>query len=199
MKHLLFSTILMVLAVNICAQQKQTEDFGLPILHVIKEITLAPSYSCRSSEDFQKGYSETALFVSDYSKKVNSPDLLFNGACNSDDSFQASTAGNDISLIADLGENVSFESLSAHKTLNLRNIGADDEYSKFSSKIKVQNNHTHAILLNKGDLRGLIVFSVTDYEKNKKVTLKYAVKMYEIFPKNVKANGFNWEKGNAEK
>lgn len=199
MKKVLFLIASLFVTVNIFSQQKQTTDYGLPVLHVVKEVSLSPSYSCRSREDFRKGYEETALFVSEFSKKRNAPDLLFNGACGSDDSFQASTAGNDMALIADLGENVSIENLSAHKTFNLQNLHDFNAYSKFSDNVKVLKNHTYAVLLNKSYLRGLIVFSVEDYEKNKKVTLKYAVKMYEIFPNSVRAEGFNWEKENTEK
>jgi hypothetical protein len=67
--------------------QKASPDFGLPQLHTIKTVTLAPSYSCRSTEEFQKGYANTALFLSAYGKQLNSPDLLFNGACKSEDFF----------------------------------------------------------------------------------------------------------------
>lgn len=199
MKKGLFLAILLLLTLNVYSQQKQKEEFGLPVLHVIKETTLSPSYSCRSSEDFSKGYVETALFISDYSKRRNSPDLLFNGACNSEDYFQASTAGDDMALVADLGENISLENLSAHKTFNLQRVAKDEAYTRFANQAKVQKNHTYAVLLNKSELRGLFVFTVTDYVKNKKVDLKYAVKLYEIYSSKVKSNDFNWEKGNENK
>jgi len=70
------------------SQPRPQQDFGLPTLHQINTVTLSPSYSCRSEEDAQKGYGETALFLSKYSKQINAPDLLFNGACKSEDNFQ---------------------------------------------------------------------------------------------------------------
>src|SRR4051812_28344367 len=80
-----------------------TMQTQLPELHRIFTATLSPSYSCRSKEDFKKGYESTALFLVPIANAQNSPDLLFNGACGSRDYFGASTAGDDMSLIADLG------------------------------------------------------------------------------------------------
>lgn len=199
MKKGLFTAILLLLTLNVYSQQKQKEDFGLPVLHIIKETTLSPNYGCRSAEDFKKGYAETALFVSDYSKRRNSPDLLFNGACNSEDYFEASTAGNDVALIADYGENILIENISADKIFNLQRVAVDEAYTKFTTRSKVQKNHTYAVILTKNELRGWFVFTVTDYVKNKKVDLKYAVKMYEIYSSKVRANDFSWEKGNENK
>jgi hypothetical protein len=196
-KYLLFVAFLCMTGTGF-SQQKESMDYGLPVLHLIQEVSLSPSYSCRSSEDFRKGYAETSLFLSAYSKQRNSPDLVFDGACNSDDSFEASTAGNDMALIADLGENVSLESLTAQKTFNINNIARNDSYTKFTKRINVLKDHTYAVLLNKSEIRGLFVFSVVGYEKNKKVTLKYAVKMYEIFPNSIRAEDFNWQKENTK-
>jgi hypothetical protein len=175
--------------------QKPTEVFGVPELHAIKTITLAPSYSCRPSEEFQKGYANTALFLSAYSKQRNSPDLLFNGACKSDDYFQASTAGDGFSLIADLGGEVFLEEVSASRAFNLKRIHSYADYSKFAQTVKVAANHTYAVLLNESDKRGLFVFKVVEYVPNEKVVLKYAVKSYQITPNAVvRAEGFDWEK-----
>ena len=179
-------------------QQKQPrppEDFGLPALHEINTVTLSPSYSCRSEEDFRRGYEDTALFLSKYSKKSNAPDLLFNGACKSEDNFQGSTAGDDMSLIADLGQ-FPLEQLSAHLAFNTRNAGSFDLYSKFSSYIKVQAKHTYAVLINKGIVRGLFVFTVDDYVPNKSVRLRYAVKEYQVLDTRSQVEGFAWEEGN---
>lgn len=49
------------------------QNYGLPELHKIIRVTLAPSYSCRSDKDFQKGYQQTAFFVSAYSKPDPEP------------------------------------------------------------------------------------------------------------------------------
>src|SRR4051812_44234719 len=101
MKHLgSLLCIVLFVTVSAFAQKPAVADFGLPELHTIKTVTLTPSYSCRTPEEFQKGYANTALFLSAYGKQRNSPDLLFNGACKSDDAFQASTAGDDFSLIS---------------------------------------------------------------------------------------------------
>lgn len=95
MKAIPWITIL-ILSASCVAPTIAAPDLGLPELHKIQRVTLSPSYSCRSSEDFHKGYENTALFLSAYSRKMNSPELLFNGACKSADWFEAATAGDDL-------------------------------------------------------------------------------------------------------
>lgn len=189
----LLPVMFMVMVLPISGFQEQ--DFGLPELHTIKTVTLSPSYSCQSQEEFGKGYEKTALFLSDYSKQRNSPDLLFNGACGSEDYFEASTAGDDMSVVADL-KNFPLENLSAHLAFNKKNVAAFNAYSKFKSSVKVVAGHTYAVLLTKSDIRGLFVFTVTTHEQNKKVDLRYAVKEYQIMSVLNQSPGFNWERKN---
>jgi hypothetical protein len=172
-------------------------QYGLPTLHLIGQQTLSPAYSCRPAEEFQQGYQKTALFLSEYSKRRNSPDLLFEGACRSDDSFDVSTAGDDMSLIADLGPGVEIEGVTAHLAFNLRNVASPAAYSKFTQSAKVILNHTYAVLINKSRIRGLFVFTVVGYEKNTKVDIKYAVKGYQIINQVEESKGFDWEQKNS--
>jgi len=190
------SVCFLLLATPLLFAQNASQDFGLPELHTIKTVTLSPSYSCRSSEEFQKGYESAALFLSAYSKRRNSPDLLFNGACKTDNYFQASTNGDEFSLIADLGPEASLEEVSASRAFNLKRVHAFAEYSKFVDTVKVERNHTYAVLLNESDIRGLFIFKVVEYTPDEKVVLRYAVKSYQIVPNGgVRAEGFDWEKG----
>src|SRR5262245_6443963 len=172
MKGLTMRLILPLAAVLIAfsplGSQEQKADLGLPELHVIKTVTLSPSYSCRSREEFRTGYANTALFLSRYSDDRNSPDLLFNGACGSEDYFEGSTAGDDMSLIADLGD-VPLEEVTTSKAFNFKRVHSFDLYSRFVQKVKVQNNHTYALLINKSDVRGLFVFSVVGFVPNEKL------------------------------
>jgi hypothetical protein len=194
MKRVLFVALTLLLtSITAAAQQ----DYGLPELHMIKTVTLSPSYSCRSQEDFGKGYESTALFLSDYSKRRNSPDLLFNGACKADDEFQASTAGDDMALIADMGTDVSVEQLSAHLAFNKQNVHSFPAYSRFAQTTKVEANHTYVVLLNKSELRGLFIFTVTNYVPNQRVTIKYAVKEYQVIDVKAQSPGFSWEQQNT--
>jgi hypothetical protein len=202
MKTLAGCVLLLIFSATGLAQ-KVTENFGLPELHTIKTITLSPAYSCRSAEDFQKGYANTALFLSAYAKKQNSPDLLFNGACKADDDFEAATAGDDFSLIADLGADVSLEDVSASRAFNLNKekpyANKDTSYprSRFANVVKVVANHTYAVLLNESDKRGLFIFQVAEYVPNEKVVLRYAVKSYQITPNGqVVSQGFSWTSTN---
>ena len=179
--------------------EHQPQNIEVPELHTIKWATLSPSYSCRPTEEFQHGYANTALFLSPYSKQRNMPDLLFNGACKAEDYFHSSTAGDDMALIADLGAKVSLEEVTASRAFNLRRVHSDADYSKFAQNVKVQPNHTYAVLLNKRELRGLFIFTVVNYVPNEKVELKYAVKAYQIMQGHpIASSGFDWERLNTE-
>lgn len=195
MKKLFLSLAIVCLASLVAGARSETPALGLPTLHVIKEATLSPAYSCRSADDFGKGYEGTALFLSKYSKQLNSPDLLFNGACGADDWFDVAFGGDDMSLIADLGEKVTLEDVSVSRAFNLERVHRATAYSKFAQTVKVQLNHTYVVALNESDKRGLFIFTVTDYEPNKRVELKYAVKSYQVMPNGGQSSpGFDWER-----
>jgi hypothetical protein len=170
------------------------QAYGLPDLNTIKTAALSPSYSCQSSGT---GYQSTALFLSDYSRQRNSPDLLFNGACGSQDYFEAATAGDDMALIADLGRGADFSNLSAHLAFNLQNVHSFAAYSNFARQVPVQKQHTYAVLLNKSDIRGLFLVIVTNHVVNQEVDFRYAVKEYQILDVKAGAPGFDWNKGNS--
>jgi hypothetical protein len=192
MRKLIFIAVVALLAASASADQ----DYKLPELHLIKTATLAPCYSCRTTEEFQKGYSTTALFLSDYSKRQNSPDLLFNGFRGGEDFFQASTAGDDMALIADLGTDATLEKVTAHSAFNLRNVHEYPAFTKFAQVARVEKNHTYAVLLNKGEIRGLFIFTVVNYVPNERVDLRYAVKEYQILNVKASASGFDWGREN---
>lgn len=188
--------VLLTLTVSISpVAQYPAPKFELPELHTIRSVTLGPSYSCRPVEESLRGYENTALFLSSYAKLRNSPDLLFNGACRSEDYLEAAVGGDSMSLIADLGANVPLEEVTASRAFNLQKVGTAAAYSKFVQTTKVQINHTYAVLLNEREKRGLYIFTVVNHVPNEKVELKYAVKSYQIMPQGqVIAAGFDWEK-----
>jgi hypothetical protein len=121
MKKLALVVVLLLAATGSALAQHASpaQEYGLPELHVIKTATLSPAYSCRSEEEFQKGYENTALYLSDYAKHHSGPDLLFNGACRADDEFQSSTAGDDMAFVVDLGPDLQLEQLTASGILHL--------------------------------------------------------------------------------
>lgn len=194
MRRLIFIAIAVMF---VAGWSSADESYNLPELHVIKTVALSPSYGCRPAEEFQKGYMGTALFLSDYSRRRNSPDLLFNGACESQDYFDVSTAGDDMALIADLGTGLSVEKITAHSAFNVK--GALPHFTKFERIVKVAKDHTYAVLVNKREIRGLYVFTVVDYVPNKRVGLRYAVKEYQIMSVKAASAGFDWEKESYEK
>jgi hypothetical protein len=191
MKRLDLSICLLLFAVGSSYAQNATQNFGLPELHTIKTITLSPPYSCRPSEQFQKGYENTALFLSAYSKQRNIPDLLFNGACKADNYFQAGTT---FSLVADLGD-VPVDEVSASNAFNFKRVHSFPDQSKFVQASNVELNHTYAVLLNEDDIRALFVFKVVEFVPDEKVVLRYAVKSYQVMPtRGFISAGFDWEK-----
>lgn len=197
MKRVLFVALTLLLTGSAAVAQ---QDYGLPELHTIKTVTLSPSYSCRSQEDFQKGYENTALFLSAYSKRRNSPDLLFNGACRSEDYFDEW----DMSFIVDLGDELQLEKLSAQDVFQLYHMRSSPNNplskhspSSLSQTLKVVPNHTYAVMLNRSDVRGLFVFTVVSYDPNKSVEIKYAVKAYQITDVKAQSPGFDWDKQNS--
>src|SRR6185312_17006720 len=90
---------MLVLSASCVAPTIAAPDLGLPELHKINRVTLSPNFGCRSEQDINKGYENTALFLSLYSRRMNSPELLFNGACKSSDWFEAATAGDDLEVM----------------------------------------------------------------------------------------------------
>ena len=192
MKSLVFSLCLLLIAGVSAVAQTSAQNVALPELHTIKTVTLSPPYSCRSSEQFQKGYENTALFLSAYSKQRNIPDLLFNGACKSGNYFQPGTT---FSLIADLGSEVPLGEISTSRAFNLRRVHSFADYSKFVQAADVELNHAYAVLINEDDIRGLFVFKVVEFVPDQKVVLQYAVKSYQVMPtRGFTPVGFDWEK-----
>ncbi len=171
--------------------QPTVNNFGLPKLHVMNRVVLSPTYSCRPPEELNRGYENTALFLSAYSKRRNSYDLLFNGGCRSEDTFDVP----DMSLIADLGESQYLDEISAHLAFNLQSKA--ETFSKFQRQIKVQFGHTYAVMINDGEKRGLFLFTVVNHSQNKQVEIKYVVRSYQVIKVVEESPGFEWAKKGA--
>jgi len=201
MKRVLFVALTLLLASSAAMAQ---QDYGLPELHTIRTATLSPSYSCRSPEDFSKGYESTALFLSNQSKRRNSPDLLFNGACRGEDSFESSTAGDDMAFVVDLGSDIQLETLTTSEIFNIyyrRSLPTPPDSRQIESvlrrSVKVVPDHTYAVFLNKSSIRGLFVFKVTNHLPHKSVDIQYAVKEYQVIDVKAQSPGFSWEQQNT--
>lgn len=183
---LLLLSVLLIASPSI--SQKKLEDLDLPDLHKIKRVTLSPSYSCRSKEDFQKGYAGTALFLS---KSSRDPDLLFNGNC-SQDYLEGSTAGDEMTVIADLGK-LKLEDLRSAQAFNVQRVHSPELYSKFTRIAEIQIGDTYAVLIDKPDERGLFYFTIDGYIPNERLDLRYSVKEYQLLNVRAESPGFNWE------
>jgi hypothetical protein len=182
---------LMLLTAAPSIPQKNPESLGLPELHKINKITLAPSYSCASEADFAKGYGNSALYLSAYSKRINAPELLFDGACKSPDYFSAATAGDFLDVIADFGD-VRLEDLIAADVFGPRS--SVDSTAPFRYKVKTQLGHTYCVLINKGMTRGFFYFKVVGYVPNQKLDLEYVVMDYSLIQEQNRTPGFDWER-----
>jgi len=178
-------TLLLILALGLTTVSQANS--GEPTLHWMNTVTLLKPYSCGGS------YESSALFLSDYSKKRNAPELLYNGACGTPNSVNASTAGDDFTLIADLGE-VPLKAVSASKAINFeRRVGKDNLFMETQT---IKQNHTYAVLISKSDIRAMYVFKVLSHKQDQALTIQYAVKSYSIQESLVKSQGFDWEMGN---
>ena len=154
----------------------------LPQIGVIRTIELTPSYSCRTKEEFQRGYQKTALFLSEEMRVRNSPDLVFNGACGSQNYLHASTHGANYSVIADLSTNAAAK---AAGSLLLMQIDAEKDHAAlkemgFGNYAPVVPGHTYAVLLHKHGVRGLMIVTVTKHVQDKGVELTYEVLDYQV-------------------
>lgn len=160
-------------------QQQQRETFSPPPLNTVGAATLSPSYSCRPPAEFEKGYRKTALFLSELVRRYNSPDLLFNGACGSEDYFSSATHGANTSVIADLGPNVPLENVPPLEAMPApAGVGAGPRF-KHSAPVKV--GHTYVVRLDKRRLvEGWFVFTVSRHEPNKLVEISYSVRGYRL-------------------
>jgi hypothetical protein len=157
---------------------------ALPTLHKIEEYTFQAPYSCNGS------FEKSALFLSQYSKTRNAPDLLFNGACGSPLYVEASTAGDDFSLISDLGT-VSLDSVSASKAFNYqRAVGHDNTFTQTAQVIE---GHTYTVLIAKSEIRALYAFTVESISPTGEMKIKYAVKSYSLHTTKTESSGFDWE------
>jgi hypothetical protein len=194
MKPLLVIGLIILMAYSAIADQKP----DVPQLHVIKKVTLSPPYSCRPRSEFEKGYQQTALFLTEYSRLRLGPDLLFNGGCDGRDYFESAVGGFDMSLIADLGDGISLEEVAALRAFNPNRLHSFPEYSRFAQIAEVKLNHTYAVVLNRWNMRSLFVFTVTGYIPSNRVDLLYAVKAYQFFPQpQIESPGFDWKRENS--
>ncbi|CAF4994187.1 unnamed protein product [Rotaria sp. Silwood1] len=165
-------------------------SFTLPELHVIKKVSFKYPYSRQPGP---LSYEGSALFLTDYGLLRNMPDLLYNGACGSDNTFDVMLAGDDFGVLTDLGD-VPLEQVTASKAFNYERISGKD--NTFASTVKVVNRHTYAALLAKSEIRALFVFRVENYEPSGPATISYAVKQYGIVQSIQEAPGFSWDEEN---
>ena len=193
MKNHMMTALALTLLSSGAGAQRPVAQRELPELHVIRTATLAPSYSCRDAAEFARGYEGSALFLSGTAEQLNAPDLVFNGACGSPDTFGVSTAGDDMALIANLGAGTSIEEVTAHRAFNLKRVAGAENDTHFTQTAQVISGHTYAVLLNKAHVRGLFVFAVTSHEPNRSVAIRYAVKSYNVVRTEKRAEGFGWD------
>jgi hypothetical protein len=190
MKHSWFF-VMLALAAGAANCQTGADPLGLPTLNIVQAATLGPSYSCQSAQQVSEGYGSTVLFLSSQSKKQNSPELLFNGACGAENYFEVNMAGDEMSLIADLGA-APLQEVTAQKVFNYRGVHDWPAYTRFASVAKIEPKHTYAVLINRSDCRGLLVFTVDAFTPDREVRISYAVKDYQVHTQTVRSPGFGW-------
>ena len=177
--HLALTLVLtLVLAVPQTTGVDRPAASNLPELNRVRGATLSPAYSCRSKEEFALGYAGTALFLSEASRAHNTPDLLFNGACGSNNYFQVATSAGDLGLIADIGLGKSLAGLSEERALNYSGVAGGEMDTRFAPSAYVALGHTYVVVLNRPEVRGLYALTVTKFEPDKRVEFSYVVLSY---------------------
>jgi hypothetical protein len=151
----------------------QDPNAELPSLNLVQSAILGPSYSCGGT------YTAAALALSTASKTYNGPELLFNGACGSPDYFDVNTNGDEMSLIADLG-NTSIASVTFNTAFNLQNVFSFADYNSFLRVAQIVQGHTYAEVINDTYVRGLLVFTVVKFVPDKEVDIQYEVLDYQV-------------------
>jgi hypothetical protein len=177
-----------ILALFICIGT--VSSVVLPELHVIKRTSFKNPYGCSSSPP---SYEDSALFLTDYGVSRNMPDLLYMGACGSDDYFVVMLAGDDFGLLSDLGD-VPLENITASRAFNYDNVFTKGNI--FTDVIQVVEGHTYVALLAKHEIRALFVFHVENFEQSGPATIAYAVKQYGVIQTVDEAPGFSWNATN---
>lgn len=164
------------------------EALGLPELHEIYTHDFAFPYSCPDEESDLEGYEGAALFLSAYSHGKNAPELLYNNACGDSPRFEINFAGDDMGMIADLGP-VELETLTSREW-----TGSDDsgDYD-FHVGAEVMEGHSYSVMIARDNLRAQYFFQVDEFEADGEMTIRYAVKLYEVFDRKAEAEGFDWE------
>jgi len=175
--------------------RQQWTDFGkssttLPELHVIKEISFKYPYSCQPGPSSYEG---CALFLTSYGVSRNMPDLLYNGACGSNNYFDVMLAGSDFGMLSDLGD-VALENVTASRAFNWERVVGQE--NTFKTDVLVVKDHTYVALLAKSEIRALFAFRVEQFEPSGPATIKYAVKQYGIIGSVEEAPGFSWDEPN---
>lgn len=193
MKFLFLAASLLFMASPASVQNKP-KDYGLPELHKIQRTTLERGYSCpvtEQTEQTKEGYDKQLLFLSNYSRRRNGPELLFYAACSGPEYFTSAIAGDELDVLSDFGA-VRLDGLIASDVFGLSHTASAK--ADFREVVKVQGGHTYAVLINKGDIRGFFFFHVMNYVPNQKLDLEYVVMDYSIYHTEQIAPGFDWDK-----
>ena len=147
----------------------------LPELNTVLPFHFSKPYSCSMS------YNTSALFLSSASLERASPELLYNGPCDEPSYFQASTAGDDFSLIADVGE-LDIVNATSSRAFSWPNVVGKD--NTFKNQAAVVVNHLYAVLLTKSEFRALFWVKVSaDFKPNRPhggLDITYAVRSYSV-------------------
>lgn len=174
---------------------RESQDLQFSAYHAICPATLTGVYSCKGT------YATSALFLSRYNTDFNYPDILLNGSPQVNGScarldFEAALAGDDMTMISDLG-NVPIASVSAVKAFNyVRTVGHD---SNFTGSVLLEPKHTYALMSMRKYTRSLLVFSVDSVSSPDTVPVQMSTVslLYELTKVTAQAPGFDWTKPNS--
>lgn len=129
------------------------------------------------------GFPGSALFLTDFSKQQNAPELLYYGNCPpSSSEFWCATAGNDLAQVVDLGK------------IPLTNFSANDViyHGGFQEEIPVVAGHTYFAIITRDDLRAILAWTIVNLQKDGAMDIQYAVMLYERHQITKQSPGWSW-------
>jgi len=186
MQRMRFLSLFLFVLVKVVASTSVGAD-GLPDLLVIKNHTFPLPWGCGS-------YDQASLWLSNFSKKMNSPDLLYNScvSCSAtcSQTFSVNTVVWDSSAIAKFPQGTDLTTLSASTLIAFD--WARAPMWETSGWVSVAVGATYGVIIAKENIRSIYAFQVVNASVNGPVTINYGVFSYELMQVVKESPGSSW-------
>ena len=173
---------LFITAFLCCLVFAQTSQF--PPLLQLTNYQFSNTYGCGS-------YESGALYLSQQSQSMNTPELLLDGYCGQTPYATAATSGNNLGFISDIG------------MVMLQNVTCQDAVHMTQSYIQtdgasvlLQEGHTYLVCNSFQSLRtywGFTVNSMQSTLTSNQVQITHTIYLYEVITAQQTSPGFEWD------